>query len=104
MFSTDFLIISHSMPNLYFCQPHAKNQGMLRAVLSVNECEAVVRLHPATYVGEHFPRLGQDPAAAEDFAVIRFHPEEKTASWRPGYYRVDSDLNKLNESLLALSR
>ncbi len=93
-----------SMPNLYFCQPHAKNQGMLRAVLSVNECEAVVRQHPATFVGENFPRLDKDSEAANDFAVIRFHPEEKTAAWRPGYYRVDSDLNKLNESLLALSR
>lgn len=92
------------MPNLYFCQPHAKNQGMLRAVLSVNECEAVVKKHPATYVGQDFPHLGNDAKATSDFAVIRFHPEETTAAWRPGYYRVDSDLNKLNESLLALSR
>ena len=92
------------MPNLYFCQPHAKNQGMLRAVLSMNECEAVVKQHPATYVGQDFPHLGNDPKATNDFAVIRFHPEETKAPWRPGYYRVDSDLNKLNESLLALSR
>jgi len=92
------------MPNLYFCQPHAKNQGMLRAVLSVNECEEVVRECPATYVGDDFPGLEKDAPGANDFAVIRFHPEEKTESWRPGYYRVDSDLNKLNESLLALSR
>jgi len=92
------------MPNLYFCQPHAKNQGMLRAVLSVNECEAVVKHHHATYVGQDFPCLGNDPKATSDFAVIRFHPEEITAAWRPGYYRVDSDLDKLNESLLALSR
>lgn len=92
------------MPNLYFCQPHAKNQGMLRAVLSVNECEEVVRQHPATYVGQDFPQLGKDPKTTSDFAVIRFQPEEIKAPWRPGYYRVDSDLNKLNESLLALSR
>ncbi|HKD49591.1 MAG TPA: hypothetical protein VKB90_02280 [Candidatus Acidoferrum sp.] len=92
------------MPNLYFCQPHAKNQGMLRAVLSMNECEAVVKQHPATYVGQDFPHLGNDPKAASDFAVIRFNPEETKAPWRPGYYRVDSDLNKLNESLMALSR
>lgn len=92
------------MPNLYFYQAHAKNQGMLRAVLSVHECETVVRQHPAIYVGEDFPRLGKEAAGASDFAVIRFHPEEKTASWRPGYYRLDSDLNTLNESLLALSR
>ncbi len=77
---------------------------MLRAVLSVNECEAVVQQHPATYVGQDFPHLGNDAKATRDFAVIRFHPEETKAPWRPGYYRVDSDLNKLNESLLALSR
>jgi hypothetical protein len=92
------------MPNLYFCQPHAKNQGMLRAVLSLNEFESVVRQHPATYVGENFPRLGNGQEAANDFAVISFRPDETAAGWRPGYYRVDSDLDKINESLVALSR
>lgn len=77
---------------------------MLRAVLSVNECETVVSKHPATYVGENFPRLGGGADSASDFAVISFSPDETTALWRPGYYRVDSDLTKLNESLLALSR
>jgi len=92
------------MPNLYFCQPHTKNQGMLRAVLSVKECERVTSQHPATYVGESFPRLGNDFESTNDFAVISFRPDEITAPWRPGYYRVDSDLTKLNEALLALSR
>ena len=92
------------MPNLYFCQPHAKNQGMLRAVLSVNECETVVRQHPATYVGNDFPALDNTTETANDFAVICFHPHETTPAWRPGYYRVDSNLDKLNESLMALSR
>ena len=31
-------------------------------------------------------------------------PNEAPAGWKPGYYRLDSDLTKLNESLLALSR
>ena len=92
------------MPNIYFCQPHANNQGMLRAVLSVKECESVFSKHPATYLGKDFPRIGNDAGAVADFAVICFHPDETSARWRPGYYRVNSDLNKLNESLLALSR
>jgi hypothetical protein len=92
------------MPNLYFCQPHARNQGMLRAVLSVNECDHVVRQYPATYVGETFPGLADEQAGANDFAVLSFRDDETTATWRPGYYRLDSDLTKLNESLLALSR
>jgi len=77
---------------------------MLRAVLSVNECDHVVSQYPATYVGQEFPRLANNNEGADDFAVISFRPDEITASWRSGYYRLDSDLNKLNESLLALSR
>jgi len=92
------------MPNLYFCQPHTKNQGMLRAVLSVNECERVVSEHPATYVGEQFPDLGSGGQGANDFAVLSVRADEKTPAWRPGYYRLDSDLAKINEALLQLSR
>jgi len=92
------------MPNLYFCQPHAKNQGMLRAVLSVNEVDRVVSKHPATYVGESFPAVANGPGSANDFAVLSVRPDEKTAAWRPGYYRLDSDLTQLNEAILALSR
>jgi hypothetical protein len=92
------------MPTLYFCQPHAKNQGMLRAVLSINECERVVKEHPAIYVGNQFPKLANGQEAASDFAVLNFPANETPAGWQPGYYRLDSDLTKLNESLLALSR
>jgi len=77
---------------------------MLRAVLTVNECERVVSQHPATYVGDQFPKLGNDQGSASDFAVLNFPPNEAPAGWRSGYYRLDSDLTKLNESLLALSR
>jgi hypothetical protein len=92
------------MPNLYFCQPHAKNQGMLRAVLSVNECERVVSQHHATYVGDQFPKLANEQGAANDFAVLNITPGETPAGLRPGYYRLDSDLTQLNESLLELFR
>jgi len=92
------------MPNLYFCQPHAKNQGMLRAVLSIRECERVTSEHPATYIGEQFPSLGNGNSSANDFAVISFRAEEITPAWRTGYYRLDSDLTKINEAILALTR
>jgi hypothetical protein len=77
---------------------------MLRAVLSINECERVVSQHPATYVGDQFPKLESEHGQGSDFAVLSFPPNEAPAGWRPGYYRLDSDLTKLNESLLALSR
>jgi hypothetical protein len=92
------------MPTLYFCQPHARNQGMLRAVLSITECERVVKEHPATYVGDQFPKLADEQGTANDFAVLNFPPDEALPGWRPGYYRLDSDLTRVNESLLALSR
>lgn len=92
------------MPNLYFCQPHAKNQGMLRAVLSVNECERVVSKYAVTFFGDSFPSLSESAVGAEDFAVLRFAAEETSGSWRPGFYRLDSDLAELNDVLRDLQR
>jgi hypothetical protein len=92
------------MPNLYFCQPHAKNQGMLRAVLSLNECEKVVESRAITFFGESFPGLGDAATGAEDFAVLRFAAEETNGKWRAGFYRVDSDLTALNDTLRELKR
>ena len=92
------------MPNLYFCQSHAKNQGMLRAVLSVNECERVVSKYPVTFFGESFPSLSEGQAGVGDFAVLRFAAEETVGNWRPGFYRLDSDLVELNDALRDLQR
>jgi hypothetical protein len=92
------------MPNLYFCQPHAKNQGMLRAVLSVKECERVVGAHSATFFGENFPNLEGQQGGTNDFAVLRFAAEETNGTWRPGFYRLDSDLGELNDVLRDLQR
>ena len=92
------------MPNLYFCQPHAKNQGMLRAVLSVKECERVVSKHPVTFFGEIFPSLSDGEVGAGDFAVLKFGVEETVGDWRPGFYKLDSDLVELNDALRDLQR
>jgi hypothetical protein len=92
------------MPNLYFCQPHAKNQGMLRAVLSINECERVVSKHPVTFFGDSFPSLSEGQTGAIDFAVLKFAAEETVGDWRPGFYRLDSDLAALNDALRDLQR
>ena len=72
---------------------------MLRAVLSVNECEQVVSKHTATFFGEDFPSLSDGHAGAGDFAVLRFAAEETGEKWRLGYYRLDSDLGELNDVL-----
>jgi len=92
------------MPNLYFCQPHSQNQGMLRAVLSREDCKYLADPKMVTYLGEQFPNLTQAPRDGRDFAVLKFAAEEADANWRCGFYRVDTDLMELNAVLLRLAR
>ena len=92
------------MPNLYFCQPHAKNQGMLRAVLSIEECSRVIAPLSVTYVGSQFPKPTDHPADTDDFAVLSVADSETTTDWRSGFYRSDSGLDKINQALLKLNR
>src|SRR5215475_14376350 len=58
------------MPSLYFCQPHAQNQGMLRAIVSFEDCKYLVRPEKMTYVGEQFPRVCDGSTRSADFAVL----------------------------------
>lgn len=92
------------MPNLYFCQPHSRNQGMLRAVLSREDCKNLADPKAITYLGEKFPDLLNGPSQSRDFAVLRFSPEEADSQWRCGFYRLDADLMELNAVLLKLAR
>ena len=92
------------MANLYFCQPHTKNQGMLRAVLTREDCSHLAAPSAVTYLGEEFPDLTSSPHAARDFAVLKFADEEADAQWRSGFYRLDADLMEINAVLLRLAR
>jgi hypothetical protein len=91
------------MPNLYFCQPHAQNQGMLRAVISPEDARRLIGSVEARYVGEKFPTVGPVDQC-KDFAVLSFSPAEAQGEWRPGYYSFDADLMELNAQLLTLAR
>ena len=91
------------MPNLYFCQPHAQNQGMLRAVLTLDDCKRTPPLNSATYIGDHFPRLSNEPGQTADFAVLSVSPSEASADWRSGFYRCDADLMEINAVLEKLA-
>lgn len=75
---------------------------MLRAVLSVEECDRVASGSAITYVGEQFPSPAEE-AESRDFAVLSFAANETTEQWRPGYYRLDSDLMEINNALRDLS-
>jgi hypothetical protein len=92
------------MPSLYFCQPHAQNQGMLRAIISLDDCRHLAAPDKVTYLGDQFPKLGDTPGQTEDFAVLGVTAEESDSQWRPGYYRVEADLMELNAQLLILAR
>jgi hypothetical protein len=91
------------MPNLYFCQPHAQNQGMLRAVISLDDARRLIGSGDAKYVGERFPTVGSADQC-KDFAVLGFSSAEAQGEWRPGYYCFDADLMELNAQLLTLAR
>jgi hypothetical protein len=92
------------MPNLYFCQPHAQNQGMLRAVISLADCKRLVGPSGARYVGEQFPTVGGAEDKSKDFAVLGFSPSEAQGEWQAGYYCFEADLMDLNAQLLTLAR
>ena len=92
------------MPNLYFCQPHTRNQGMLRAVLSSEDCQALTQPSSATYLGEQFPAFASNGHETRDFAVLKFSVEEAKGEWRPGFYRLDTDIMELNAALMKISR
>jgi hypothetical protein len=77
---------------------------MLRAVLSLKECEKVVSKHAVTFFGDSFPSLSDAQSGTVDFAVLRFAAEESAGNWRPGFYRLDSDLGELNDVLRDLQR
>jgi hypothetical protein len=92
------------MPNLYFCQPHAQNQGMLRAVVSIADCQRLVASATPTYVGDDFPKVYEQDGQTSDFAVLGISADEANTEWRCGYYRFPADLMELNAKLLTLAR
>jgi len=77
---------------------------MLRAVLSIEECGRVMTPQSVTYVGSQFPNPADHPADRGDFAVLSVADSETNPDWRSGYYRSDSNLDKINQALLQLNR
>jgi len=92
------------MPSLYFCQPHAQNQGMLRAIVSFDDCKYLVAKDKMTYVGQQFPKVYEGSSQSADFAVLSIDDSEAQGEWLAGYYRFEADLMKPNQQLLTLAR
>src|SRR3989442_14011690 len=92
------------MPYLYFCYPRERSHGILRAVLSVEECQRIFSTEQAVYLGTEFEALGGDKAGAENHAVLRIGASEACAAWREGFYKIAADLMKVDESVQSLAK
>jgi hypothetical protein len=92
------------MASLYFCQPHTQNQGMLRAIVSREDCQRLAAPGAISYLGSEFPNLAETGRLDRDFAVLKVDPDEADTKWRAGFYRVDADLMDLNSILLTLAQ
>lgn len=77
---------------------------MLRAVISLEDCQELVTPDSATYVGDDFPKVFEQNGHKGDFAVLGVSAEEANEEWRRGYYRIEADLMDLNAQLLKLAR
>lgn len=76
---------------------------MLRAVLPWDECNRVLDLDSATYVGTQFPSGSIGPSRAPEVAILCVLPEESNEDRCAGYYRLDTSVMKINEALQTLA-
>lgn len=82
------------MPNVYYCNGLANNDlGILRAVLSWEECRNLLKQCSVQYAGLQFPALAQGRASA----VLRILDEEREGKWQGGFYSFDGDLLQIEE-------
>jgi hypothetical protein len=77
---------------------------MLRAVISLADCQRLLGSGVAKYVGDQFPSLGGVEGKSGDFAVLWISTADAQGEWKAGYYFFSADLMELNAQLLALAR
>jgi hypothetical protein len=83
------------MPNIYYCNGLAINDlGILRAVLSWEECRSLLKLFSVQYAGLQFPTMTQQD---QGFAVLGLLKGELDETWRVGFYSFDADLLQVEE-------
>ncbi|MGO9516515.1 MAG: hypothetical protein ACLPND_05670 [Candidatus Korobacteraceae bacterium] len=87
------------MPNLYFCESEDQSRGMLRAVLSLEDCNRVVNYVSAIHLGDEFPSGPINDSCRSMVAILHVRPEEASAEWGAGFYRIDADVTQIAEAL-----
>jgi hypothetical protein len=87
------------MPNLYFCESENQSRGMLRAVLSWEDCNRVVNYGSAIHLGDEFPRGSINGSCRSTVAILYVRSEEASEKWGAGFYRIDTDVMEIDEAL-----
>ena len=90
------------MPNLYFSDAGNHCGGMLRAVLSWEDCECVLRDQSAICIGNDFPN-GSTEDKGLTVPILRVLPNEATERWRAGFYRVHADFAEIDDRVRRLA-
>ena len=81
---------------------HRTNRlGMLRAVLSWEDGRDLLKEHLAHYAGKEFPTHGH--GARADFAVLQVLETKMSDEWKPGFYRLDAEITKIEEAVCRCS-
>ncbi|MGB2675896.1 MAG: hypothetical protein WAN12_02285 [Candidatus Acidiferrum sp.] len=62
------------MPNLYFCESQDQSPGMLRALLSWDDCNRVVNHGSAIYLGDEFPSGPTNGSCRSPVAILYLRP------------------------------
>ena len=91
------------MPKLYFCDAGNHGRGMLRAVLSWQDCECVLRNQPATHIGNEFPKGSNEGKGPATEPILYVLPSEATERWRAGFYQVHADFAEIDGRLRRLA-
>ncbi|HET8922779.1 MAG TPA: hypothetical protein VFN26_07245 [Candidatus Acidoferrum sp.] len=58
--------------------------------------------HSTDYVGQKFPT--KKKGRATNFALLRISGAEASKNWRPGFYRFDADIMRIDEALQACAQ
>jgi hypothetical protein len=82
------------MPNIYYCHSISQGSGMLRAVLSCEEADNLMKLQAAHYVGMQFPENQR-----VDFAVLCMFEGEPREERPAGFYRFDAEINDIEKAI-----
>ncbi len=72
---------------------------MPRAVLSWEDCNRVVNYGSAIHLGDKFPSGSINVSCRSTVAILHVRPEEASAKWGPGFYRIDADVMEIDEAL-----